>query len=70
MAVELADERISYLTLEWVSMFLNLPRKKFRVNPDVIPAIYSPFRPERVLDPSAQHHTNFIRAPQGARAYP
>ena len=28
MAVELADKRISYLTLEWVYIFLNLPQNK------------------------------------------
>ena len=61
MAVELA-ETSGFPTLHWNGYPCSLISLKNNSASTQMasPSIYCPFRPERVLDPSTQHHTNLI----------
>ena len=61
MAVELA-EKSGFPTLHWNGYPCSLISLKNNSASTQMasPSIYCPFRPERVLDPSTQHHTNLI----------
>ncbi len=61
MAVELA-EKSGFPTLHWNGYPYSLISLKNNSASTQMssPSIYCPFQPEPVLDPSTQHHTNFI----------